>query len=391
MPSVFFLAYLTTYIGRKKTFIFISLNMVAVAIGYSLTTTPTHMLITEIIQGIPHAGAISVSMIALVEYTSPQYRGLMLTIKTANVFWATWAANSIGTFTDWKYICILSFINAIYSLTCVFWPESPIWLASQGRFEECRKVHRWLKGVDEDSEKELEKLIELQIELRKNSRRKDRKVLGFVLKKPFYMPVLLSSLSMMVNQLSGKQVCILYALDILKKITNSESMAYTGMLILDGVTVLCMYIGAITCKILKRRTVLFVFGSLAVFFLLLTALYLYLAHLSVISENNYISISLLVCFSISLGLGPIILGTSLYGELVSTRYKRESIIIISLVFILVQATLLKVSPQIFKYLDMHGMFFFYGVSVTVCLILLYKYLPETKDKTMREIEEHFER
>lgn len=36
---------------------------------------------------------------------------------------------------------------------------------------------------------------------------------------------------------------------------------------------------------------------------------------------------------------------------------------------------------------LHGAFMFYGVMSTICLLLLFKYLPETKDKTLQEIED----
>ncbi|XP_068633563.1 facilitated trehalose transporter Tret1-2 homolog [Battus philenor] len=49
-----------------------------------------------------------------------------------------------------------------YNFTSFFWPESPQWLASKGRFDECKTAFRWLNGIDEDSETELKNLIDNQ-------------------------------------------------------------------------------------------------------------------------------------------------------------------------------------------------------------------------------------
>ncbi|XP_063835947.1 facilitated trehalose transporter Tret1-2 homolog [Ostrinia nubilalis] len=390
IPGVFLLAYLTTRIGRKRTFNLVSINMLVVATSYYLSSTPMHIIITEILQGIPHACSVSTSIIALVEYTSPENRGLMLTIKSATIFWGIWAANTVGTLTNWRYICVLSYMNAAYALSSFFWPESPLWLASKGRFEECKESHRWLKGRGDAAEKELEKIIRTQMENVKKPW-SFRNMFLFLTLREFYKPIILSSIMMVMYHLSGKHVFTMYAIDILKKITNSETAAYNGMLILDGVSVFCMYIGCVLSKFLRRRTLLFVFGPLAALFLFLMSLYLYLVKLSIVNENKYVSIMLLIGFSTAIGLGPIILATSLYGELIPANYKGQAVTIISLIFVLIQSTVLKTSPYGFVAIGTHGMFMFYGISVTVCLCVLYKYLPETKDKTLQEIEDHFKR
>ncbi|KAL0858411.1 hypothetical protein ABMA27_012290 [Loxostege sticticalis] len=386
IPSVFLLAFLMPYIGRRGGCIIVSFSMIIVSIGYYLTTTAVHLINTDVFQGVANAGTFTFSILSLVEYTSPNYRGAMLTIKTANLYWAIWIANAIGTFTHWRYICVPSFINSLYSLLVFFWPESPAWLASKGRIDECKRAHRWLKGCTDESERELEKLV-ASVETR--SQEAPRRFLRVILDRQFYMPAALSCLVMAAHQLSGKQVCTIYALDMLKSITKSESTAYTGMLVLDGVTLICMYIGCALSKVMKRRMLLLLFGGIAAVFLFCLSLYLYLCSLKVLVQNDYISMFLLVGFSMAIGAGPIILAISLYGELIPSRYNRESVIVTAVFFFLLQATLFKISPYIFKAFDMHGTFLFYGISVTVCLLILYKYLPETKDKTMQEIEEYF--
>lgn len=83
----------------------------------------------------------------------------------------------------------------------------------------------------------------------------------------FYKPLMISSLMVTQFHVSGKFVINVYALDIIKTITSSESASYTGMLILDGVTVIAMYAGCFLSKNLKRRTLLFTTAAIAVLFL----------------------------------------------------------------------------------------------------------------------------
>ncbi|CAH2233482.1 jg14912 [Pararge aegeria aegeria] len=161
----------------------------------------------------------------------------------ATFYWGIWISNAIGTFFHWKNICILIFICCIYNISILFWPDSPVWLATNGRFEECARCHRWLKGEDEDSELELKQLISSQKEnlKRKHERKEDNKKNCFiklydsVKAKTFYIPLIYSLLTICLYHFSGKLACSGYIIDIIKTITASESTAYEGMLVLDGV------------------------------------------------------------------------------------------------------------------------------------------------------------
>ncbi|XP_075989623.1 facilitated trehalose transporter Tret1-2 homolog [Anticarsia gemmatalis] len=391
LPWILIISFLIRYIGRKKTFSMVSFNTIMMFVVFYCSRTPQHLLITEIIQGMTHASNTSVSIVVVSEYTSPKYRGLLLTIKTATLLWGIWVSNTIGTFFHWSYIPVVGFFFAIYTTTVFLWPESPYWLASQGKFDECQKAHRWLKGTDEDSEKELQSLIDSQIVYRSQNKHSSCRNMFTTLKlKVFYMPLFISMLLVAQFYFSGKLVCSIYAIDIIKKITDSESTAYIGMLILDGVTVFSLYIGCALAKILKRRTLLFISTTIGILFLFIMSLYLYLVKLEIVTENKYLSIFLLACFSWSISCGPILLSTSIYAELIPLRFKSTGITIIACSFNGLQAILLKSSPYIFRTFGMHGTFLFYGIAAAICTLALYKCLPETKDKTLQEIEEYFE-
>ncbi|XP_052739860.1 facilitated trehalose transporter Tret1-like [Bicyclus anynana] len=275
--------------GRKLPFIIAwVVTMISILLSY-FSTTVTELFVSSFLSGILPTIVIIMSIMVLTEYTSPKYRGILITFKGATFYWGVWVSNAIGTFFHWKNICIVAFVCCIYNISILLWPESPVWLAKKGRFKECAISHRWLKGQDNVSEEELKELIFLQREQfkRKQEQRngfKNNKIIKLirtVKRKSFYKPLLYSILTIGLYHFSGKMACTGYVLDIIKKISSSESMAYEGMLVLDGITVLGMYIGVFLNRFLKRRTLLLGCASIGVVCLFILSIYLYLIHFNV--------------------------------------------------------------------------------------------------------------
>ncbi|XP_037297087.1 facilitated trehalose transporter Tret1-like [Manduca sexta] len=394
-PWVIVFSVFTRCMGRKLPFIIAAIDTFLAFVVLFFSTNITQILISEIMHGFFGASQIVVSILVLTEYTSPRYRGLFLTLKSATYFWGIWASNAIGTFLHWKKIPLFGIMCSVYTLlTVTVWPESPYWLASQGKYEECAISHRWLKGCDDGSEKELASLIDTQKEYQRNNIKRSmtlkeniKDLYVTVTSQVFYKPILIATMTGTLSIASGKLVFTVYAIDIIKKITDSEKAAYIGMLILDGVTVLSMYFGCALSKILKRRTLLLTAGSIGVLFLFLLSAYLYLIKLSFVNENKYVSIFLLSAFSLAVSCGPLILSTSVYGELIPVRSRNLAICVIAVVGKIIIGTVLKISPSIFKTFGLHGAFLTFAIATLTLLLLLYKYLPETKDKTLQEIAE----
>lgn len=391
-PWVIVLSICTKYLGRKLPFIIAAIDTLLAFTVFFFSTSVMQILISEVMQGLFSASLILLSVMVLTEYTSPRYRGVFLTLKLATMYWGVWVSNAIGTFFHWRKVGLLGIICSGYILLTLFvWPESPYWLASKGRYKECARAHRWLKGCDEESEKELDNLIKTQKEyLRNNStplttceRIKD--TISFIKSKEFYKPTVLALLTACLAIASGKLIYTVYALDIIKKITKEKRTAYLGMLILDGVTVLSMYFGCAISNYFKRKSFLLVTSSIGILFLFALSLYLYLIKFSIINENKYASIILLTAFSLAISSGPLIMSTSIYGELIPLRSRNLSVCIIAIAGKLLLGTFLKIAPSLFKVFELQGAFLFFGILSLVITVLLYKYLPETKDKTLQEI------
>lgn len=378
-------------------YIILWVSTMASVLLFYFSTSVTELIISGFLQGMLQTIQIGVSIMVLTEYVSPKYRGIFITFKSATFYWGIWISNAIGTFFHWKNIGILIFTCCLYNFSILFWPESPYWLASKGRFEECAKCHRWLKGKDKDSEEELNKLILSSKEnlKRRHENRKTNpknviiKFFNTVKAKRFYKPLLLAILTICLYHFSGKLACTGYVIDIIKTITVSESTAYEGMLVLDGITVLGMYAGVYLTKFFKRRPLLLISACIGVLFLFVLSLYLFLIHLNVISENKYLSLFLLMGFSLTISCGPMILSMCFSSELTPLKGRSIFVCIFTLATCSIMGSILKISPYIFKYFSSHGAFLFYAVMSSIFIFILYKVLPETKDKTIQEIEKYF--
>ncbi|XP_045765831.1 facilitated trehalose transporter Tret1-like [Maniola jurtina] len=396
IPWAFILPMIAYSFGRKISIVLISVNVFVGNIVFYYSTNIIELFISQATLGMLVSSALTVSVMVMSEYTSPKYRGIFMTFKGATFYWGVWVSNAIGTFYHWKNIGILVFVCGIYNLiSCIFCYESPYWLATKGNFDDCAKVHRWLKGLDEISEEELQKLISSQKQHFNEKAKlnmkikysKSIKILNVLQCKGFYKPLLYASLPIFLYNLSGKIACSVYAIDIIKKITSSEQVAYQGMLILDAVTVVGMYLGCALSKIVTRRKQLLLFSSTGVVVLYVLSIYLYMIEVNVISENNYVTLFFLMGYSISISCGPMILASSCCAELSPLRYRSYFVCCLGLIADIVFATILKISPLVFKYWGTHGAFLFYAVSASVFVCLIYKYMPETKDKTIQEIQE----
>ncbi|KAI5644587.1 sugar transporter domain-containing protein [Phthorimaea operculella] len=230
----FILPILSGKIGRKYPFLIVGIMSLFSYIGLFLSKTPIEILCSEILMAPLFACQVTIAMSVIVEYTSTKYRGMFLALPSASGNWGMWIANTLGTFFHWKTIAVTGVVCSVYNLlTILYWCESPAWLASKNRYEECIKAQKWIKGDDTESKSEVEALIESCKEHQKLDIKKKAKLnIWFrayrtMLEKPFYAPLILSLAMMSLIHTSGKLVCSVYAIDIIKKITSTESTAYT--------------------------------------------------------------------------------------------------------------------------------------------------------------------
>ncbi|XP_073961135.1 facilitated trehalose transporter Tret1-like isoform X1 [Choristoneura fumiferana] len=388
--TVLTVPYLAQIKGYKFAFIIISIPIIIACVLQYFATSAKLLLAATIIQGLTFGGNTILGVVLVAEITHPKYRGIFLVIKSATYFWGVWVSNVIGTFSKWRNIPLVCIWPAVFTLvSCFAWPESPYWLASKGRVDECKKSFRWLRGQSPNAEKELSLLV-----TKKHPSIKIKNVLSFIkstiVLPQFYKPMILNIATFFFYQSCGKYVCQTYILVIIKTITKSDRAAYTGMLIIDGITVFGMYLGSYVAKKVSRRFMFFSTSGSTIFFLFALSLYLYLIQFGVINQNNTLSLILLMLYSFSVSWGPMLLCANIFSEITPMRFKPFISSVSACFMYTMQALFLKLGPWLFKSVGFSGTCAVYGTLSIFPVLVLFKYLPETSNRTLRDIELFFE-
>lgn len=377
------------YIGRRKTALIVTGNSLAAFIVLYYSSNALQVLISQILQGALSASATTAVPLMMTEYTSPKYRGMLLNAKMLVFFLGVWAANIIGMFSHWTNIGLFGIICSLYNLVALYYiPESPYWFSSKNKFDKCVASFRWLRGTTDESEKELNDLIKPR---NKNMNKEKKSItnclwksLQTLFEKQVYKALTLSILLLFSYYACGKIVCTVYSIQLIKQITDSESAAYNGMLILDGITICSLMISVILSKLFSQKILLLCSLSAGTLFMYIISLYLFLASLSIILENAYISLGLLIIFSAAVSCS-LAVSLTIYPEVLPLRSRGLCVCLSSIFCKFGLGTTLKISPYLFKTLGSHGAFLSFAIASTISIILIYLFVPETKNKTLHEI------
>lgn len=120
------------------------------------------------------------------------------------------------------------------------------------------------------------------------------------------------------------------------------------------------------------------------------SLYLFLADKgTVMADNGVVPIICMVMYIFTSTLGYLVIPFAMVGEVFPSKVKdilSGSTVAIGYLF---SAVTIKTYPNMQQQMGMHGVFLFFAIVSLVGVIFILSLLPETKGKTLREIEDMF--
>ena len=441
---------LSDNIGRKKILIGVallySLSAITSALSYSYET----LYISRMIGGVAFGTALVLAPIYISEISTAKIRGRLVSIQQLNIvlgFFAAFLSNYLfnefntkleflNDLNVWRYMLGIESIPAlVYFITLLFVPESPRWLVTKGLNKESAETLGKIYG-NEIAKKELK-----EIEKSIDEKSIDKKVPLSILLKPSLRFVMIVGLTLgIVQQITGINAIYFYATSIFKQTGIGTDAAFLSGVFLSLTTVLFTIIAIRIIDKVGRRPLL-ITGMIGISLSLLICSYgfgkaeyqlkssdvvkLNILELSnpnkvvdkiyyddvsfkndirkLIGTNEFSKregeilelsirinsilvllgiIGFIACFAFS--LGPVM--WVMLSELFPNMYRGLAIGVIGFVNSFTSWFIQQVFPWELSNLGASITFLIYGLIAVIGLIIFIKILPETKGKSLEQIE-----
>ncbi|MBS0620758.1 MAG: sugar porter family MFS transporter [Verrucomicrobia bacterium] len=368
-------------IGRRRSMALTAALFVVGGILLSVATTYSALLVGRFIAGIAVGSISLIAPLYLAEIAPPHFRGaivscyqLAVTIGILSSFIVNYAFSAEG---NWHWMFGMGVIPALIQLLSILiLPETPAWLLKQGKREIALSVLKKMRG-DKEWKKHLS-----EMERSSNPHRLGRWKTLF--KKPIGFVLLIGLGLSIAQQITGINTVIYYAPKIFESAGfTSAAGALFATLGLGIVNVLATIVSVKLLDKAGRRILLLVgtagmaisLGFLSIAFFTSSAL---IDTIAIISLMSY-----LIFFAI--GLGPVT--WVLLSEIYPLKVRGKAMTLATFanwVFnYLVSLTFLDLITS----LGAAGTFALFGAICALSFIFVFRYIPETKGKSLEEIEQ----
>ncbi|XP_034837919.1 facilitated trehalose transporter Tret1-like isoform X1 [Maniola hyperantus] len=318
------------------------------------------------------------------ETIQPEVRGALGLLPTAFGNIGILLAFFAGNFLNWSN---LAFLGAALPVPVFFLmiiaPETPRWYVSKGRADDARKSLQWLRGKNVDTEKEMTDLMRSQAE---SDLTKGSNTLGQLFSKK-YLPAVLISLGLMIfQQLSGINAVIFYASELF---IMAGSTLDKGMcsIIIGVVNFVSTFIATAIIDRLGRKMLLYISSISMITTLTVLGSYLYIKDMKVdVSSYGWLPLACLMIYVLgfSIGFGPIpwlMLGEILPSRIRGTAASLATGLNFTCTFIITTSF-----HKTVQLINMSGTMWLYSVICIIGLLFVIFFVPETKGKSLEEIE-----
>lgn len=381
--------------GRKKAHLILSVPLLLGWIFIYFAVNLEMLLFGRILGGLSVGLMGPACSVYLSEMSDPKYRGLFLGTPSMALSIGILIIHIIGTFLSWRVTALVSCsVPLLCYLLMSIVPESPSWLLAKNRFDDAAKAFKWLRGSSFESEREFRVMIDRQ----KHSQASEGDPLPFWLRlrlnmrKPeFYKPFSIIFLCFFIMQLSGPNTMAFYSVSVMRDTLGSGINEYVAMIIIDLLRAFMSVVACILLKVAKRRFLAIFSGTGTVISLFSLSGYLALAKMyPEVTEFAWLSLLFLILYIIFISIGIFPLPWCVNGELLPLSMRSFGSSINTSFNFIWCFVVIKTAPGMFSTIGMEGTFLFYGIICLIGTILIFFCLPETKNKTLHEIEAHFQ-
>jgi len=377
-------------LGRKKTLVLAGLLFLVSSIGTAVPREFIVFVVFRILAGVGVGVASMASPMYIAEITPARVRGRMVSVNQfaivtgmliiyfLNYFIALQGDESWNVSTGWRWMFASGAIpSALFLLLLVLVPESPRWLVKRSRKEKARAILTRVGGSS-FAERELVSIEETLAE--------ESGSLKQLLEPGFRIVLVIGIALAILQQVTGINVFLYYAPEIFKKLGSGVDIALLQTIVVGAVNLSFTIIAIWTVDRIGRKPLMLI--GAAGMGISLVAMGLAAQFQAVSLWVLLLILSYIACFALS--VGPVtwvllseIFPTSIRGRAMSVA----TFCLWSANFVVSQTfPMMDENPWLISRFN-HGFpFYVYAAFCLVLVLTVWKAVPETKGRSLEEIE-----
>ncbi|CAH0388939.1 unnamed protein product [Bemisia tabaci] len=385
--------YLMDLIGRRRTLIVTEIPLIIGWILIGMAPNIWWMYVGRLLVGLGVGMVGAPSRVYTAEATQPHLRGILAALASVHVSLGVMIEYILGYYFSWSSMAFLNTLVPIGSLgACLLLPDSPAWLLSRGRFEDSKRSLQRLRGATCDVEHEMGMLVAFAQTNATGSPGSAKQTLRAILHPSARKPFLILMVYFAIYQFCGINPLTFYAVEVFQH-SGSDWDKNVATIILGVVRLVFTIVGCLLMRRVGRRPLTFLSSIGCGVPMLGLGYYMWLKDdwisNGVTPKYQWFPVLNIFAFMAFSSIGYLVVPWVMIGEVFPAKVRG----IIGglttcgshfMVFVAVKSY-----PLMQKMLTEAGSYVFYGVISLLGTVYFYACLPETKGRSLQEIEDFF--
>lgn len=370
--------------GRKPLLIIAAFIFLISAYGTGAYDDFIVFLIARFIGGIAIGIASGLSPMYIAEISPAEIRGKLVSLNQLAIVVGILAAQIVNwalagdnqqwnVEMGWRWMFWAeAFPALIFLVLAIIIPESPRWLAMNGKVEKARGIFNRIGG-EAYSEQELKSIADMPVQ-------KEEGGLSVLFSKPYRLVLMIGIIVAVFQQWCGTNVIFNYAQEIFQGAGYDVDNTFINIVVTGIANLIFTFVAIYTVDRLGRRALMLIgAGGLAAIYLMLGACYYFQ-----VSGIFMVALVVLAIACYAMSLGPVT--WVLLSEIFPGKVRGIAVATSTFALWMGSFTLTYSFPFLNQGLGTYGTFWIYTAICALGFVYFYRVLPETKGKSLEELE-----
>lgn len=374
--------------GRRKTLLYSVIPIISGWCLIALSKSYYMILVGRFITGSAVGVLGAPAQIYIAETAEPNLRSLLIGAPAFSYTNGILLIYILGSSLEWRLVAWLSLVLPVLAAVALFLiPETPSWLVRNNHSEKALKALKFLRRNESTARDELNTIHE-RLDQEKVTTKSNENIFRLCCQRSAYKPLFIVIVFSILQMFSGTFLVVFYAIDIISEF-GSNVDPKSAAILTSIVRCLCTLAICFILLIVRRRLLTTISAVGSGLSCLVLSLFMYYRQGQPNSQLDvYVAITCLTSY-IAFNTPLMVMPGIMVGELFPAKIRGRTAGTMFACCNVALFCLAKAFPIIKEAVKTRGIFLMFAIASFLAAIFTFLLQPETKGRTLDEIEDYF--